>query len=169
MQVRYDPTTHEAETFTIDVSLNKGKTNKWSSVFKRYIWRNLSWKRARQRNSMFVTRRLPMTNSQAMHNQPSSYPHDQRRIRCTTKEKRQPRNDFRCSSSQVMKQYGAYTESPAQKTMSTIIEVTIDKRLLFQVIWLNIPRDTSIKAWPKIHLKIEVLHSFCNPDPTMII
>ena len=62
-----------------------------------------------------------------------------------------------------------YTVSPAQKTASTIIEVKINKSLQFQVNWLNSFRDTSIKERPKIHLKIEVLHSFCNPDPTMII
>ena len=69
------------------------------------------------------------------------------------KEDRQPRNDFRSSSSQVTKQYGAYTASPATKTPSTIIEVRIDKSLQLQVNWLNIARDTSIKARPKIHLK----------------
>ena len=31
--------------------------------------------------------------------------------------------DFRCSSSQVTNQYGAYTASPAKKTMSAISEV----------------------------------------------
>ena len=41
--------------------------------------------------------------------------------------------------------------SPATKTTSTIIEITIDKSLQFQVNWLNIARDTSIKARPKIH------------------
>ena len=51
--------------------------------------------------------------------------------------------------SQVMKQYGAYTASPATKTSTAIIEVTIDKRLQFQVNRLNIARDTIIKAWPK--------------------
>ena len=53
-----------------------------------------------------------------------------------------------------MKQYGAYTASPAKKTTSAIIEVTIDKSLQFQVNRLNIARDTSIKARPKIHPKI---------------
>ena len=70
-------------------------------------------------------------------------------LNLSTKEDRQPRNDFRCSSSQVTKQYGAYTASPAKKTTSTIIEVTIDKSLQFQVNWLNIYRDTSIKVRPK--------------------
>ena len=85
------------------------------------------------------------------------------------KEDRQPRNDFRCSSSQVTNQYATYTSSPAKKTTSPIMEVLIDKSLQFQVNWLNISRDISIKARPKIHLKSEVLHSFCNPDPTMIV
>ena len=70
------------------------------------------------------------------------------------KEDRQPRHDFRCSSSQVTKQYGAYTASPAEKITSALIEVKIDKSLQFQVNWLNISRDISIKARPKIHLKI---------------
>ena len=65
------------------------------------------------------------------------------------KEDRQPRNDFRFSLSQVTKQYGAYTSSPAKKTTSTIIEVRIDKRLQCQVNWLNIARDTTIKARTK--------------------
>ena len=54
------------------------------------------------------------------------------------KEDRQPRNDFRCSSSQVTKQYGVYTASPAKKNLSALIEGTRDKRLQFQVNWLNI-------------------------------
>ena len=49
----------------------------------------------------------------------------------------------------MTKQYGAYTASPAKKTTSTILEVKIDKRLLFQVDWLNTARDTSVKAQPK--------------------
>ena len=40
--------------------------------------------------------------------------------------------------SQVTKQYGAYTASPAKKTTSTIIKVTIDQSLQFQVNRLNI-------------------------------
>ena len=40
--------------------------------------------------------------------------------------------------SQVTKQYGAYTASPAKETTSAIIEVKIDKSLQFQVNWLNI-------------------------------
>ena len=51
--------------------------------------------------------------------------------------------------SQVMKQHGAYTASPAKKTTSAIIKVTIDKSLQFQVNTLNIALDTSIKARPK--------------------
>ena len=51
--------------------------------------------------------------------------------------------------SQVTKQYGAYKASPAKKTTSAIIDVKIDKSLQFQVNWLNISRDTSIKARPK--------------------
>ena len=50
---------------------------------------------------------------------------------------------------QVTKQYGAYTASPAQITTTAIIEVTNDKRLQFQVNRLNIARDASIKARPK--------------------
>ena len=64
------------------------------------------------------------------------------------KEDQQPRNDFRCSSSQVTKQYGAYTASPATKTTSAIIEGQSDKSLQFHINWLNIARDTSIKARP---------------------
>ena len=87
------------------------------------------------------------------------------------KEDRQPQNHFRCSSNQVTKQYGAYTASPAKKTTSTIIEVKIDKSLQFQVNLLSIARDTSVKARPKktIISKFEVLYSFCNSDPTMIV
>ena len=128
-----------------------------------------------------------MTTSQATDDQSNSYSQEQRPIRrptkrliyiakarrCLnlfTKEDRQPRNNFRCSSSQVTKQYGVYTASPAKKTTSTIIEVEVDKRLQFQVNWLSIARDTSVKARPKnIISKFEVLYSFCNPDPTMII
>ena len=51
--------------------------------------------------------------------------------------------------SQVTKQHGAYTVSPAKQTTSAIIEVKIDKCLQFQVNRLNIARDTSIKARPK--------------------
>ena len=40
--------------------------------------------------------------------------------------------------SQVMKEYGAYTASPAKKTTSVIIEVKIDKRLQLQVNRFNI-------------------------------
>ena len=51
--------------------------------------------------------------------------------------------------SQVTKQYGAYTASPAQKTTTAINKDTIDKSLQFQVNRLNIARDTTIKARPK--------------------
>ena len=51
--------------------------------------------------------------------------------------------------SQVTKQYGAYTASPATKTTTTIIKVKSDKSLQFQVNRLNIARDTSIKVRPK--------------------
>ena len=53
------------------------------------------------------------------------------------------------SLSQVTKQYGDYTASPAKKTTTVIIEVKINKSLQFQVNQLNISRDTSIKARPK--------------------
>ena len=56
--------------------------------------------------------------------------------------------------SQVTKQYGAYTVSPAKKTSSASIEVKIEKSLQFQVNRLNIASDTRVKAQPKIHLKI---------------
>ena len=81
-------------------------------------------------------------------------PKERRCLNLFMKEDRQPRNDFRCSSSQVTKQYGAYTASPANKTTSALSEVTIDKRLQLQVNWLNIARDTSVRAQPKIHLKV---------------
>ena len=51
--------------------------------------------------------------------------------------------------SQVTKQYGTYTATPAKKTTSAIIEVKIGKSLLFQVNRLNIARDTSIETRPK--------------------
>ena len=51
--------------------------------------------------------------------------------------------------SQVTKQHGAYTVSPAKKTTSAIVKVKIDKSLQFQVNTLNIALDTSIKARPK--------------------
>ena len=56
--------------------------------------------------------------------------------------------------SQATRQYDAYTASPVKKIIQAIIEVKIDKSLQFQVKWLNIARDTSVKARPKIHLKI---------------
>ena len=40
--------------------------------------------------------------------------------------------------SQVTNQYGVYMAFPAKKTTPAIIKVTIDKRLQFQVNWLNI-------------------------------
>ena len=93
-----------------------------------------------------MTRQIPTASSQATYDQSSSYSQDERPIRWTTadkiymakerrclnlytKEDRQPRNDFRSSSSQVTKQYGAYTTSPSTKTTSTIIEVRINKSL----------------------------------------
>ena len=76
-------------------------------------------------------------------------PKERRYKSLSTKEDRQPRNDFRCSSSQVTNQIGTYTAFPAKKTLSTIMEVPSDKRLQFQVNWLNIARDTSIKARTK--------------------
>ena len=56
--------------------------------------------------------------------------------------------------SQVTNQYGVYTASPANKTSSAISQGKIDKSLQFQVNRLNIAWDKSVKAWPKIHLKI---------------
>ena len=82
------------------------------------------------------------------------------------KEDRQPRNDFRCSSIQVTNQDGAYTASPAKKTTATIIEVTIDKSLQFQVNWLSIARDTSVKARPK---KSSQNLKFCIPSVTLTL
>ena len=48
--------------------------------------------------------------------------------------------------SQVTKQYGTYMASPAKKTTTAIKS---DKSLQFHFNWLNIARDTSIKARPK--------------------
>ena len=107
-----------------------------------------------------------MTSSQPTHYQSNSYSQDQRPIQGTTKpliyiakerrclnfsakEDRQPRNDLRCFSSPVTKQYGAYTASPAKKTTSAIIKVTIDKCIQILVNWWNIARDTTIIARPK--------------------
>ena len=53
-----------------------------------------------------------------------------------------------------MKQYGAYTASPAKKTTSAIIEGKINKSLQFQVNRLSIAHYTSVKAQPKISSKI---------------
>ena len=65
-----------------------------------------------------------------------------------------------------MRQYDAYTASPVQKTTQVIIEVKEDKSLQFQVNWLDIERDTSVKARPKIHLKIM---NFCIPFITLTL
>ena len=71
---------------------------------------------------------------------------------------------------QVTRQYDAYTASPVTKTNLERIKVENKKSLQFQVNWLNIERDTSVKARPKIHLKIlNFSHSFRNPDPNIII
>ena len=92
----------------------------------------------------------PTSTPHPVDNKPLIYIPKQRRFKnLSTKEDRQPRNDFRCCSSQVTKQYGAYTSSPANKTTATIIEDKIDKSLQFQVNWLNNSRDTSIKVRPK--------------------
>ena len=91
---------------------------------------------------------------------------ERRCVNLSTKEDRQPRNDFRYSSSQVTKQYGAYTASPAKKTTSTIIEVKSDERLRFQVNWLSISRDTSVKARPK---KSSQNLKFCIPSVTLTL
>ena len=118
-----------------------------------------------------------------LEDQSSSYSQDPRPSRWTTKpeiyiakarrslnlfmkEDRQPRNNFRCSSSQVTKQYGTYTASPANKTTSTVIEVKSDKRLQFEVNWSSIARETSIKVRPKKssqHLR------FCIPSVTLTL
>ena len=44
--------------------------------------------------------------------------------------------------------------TPAEKITYLIIEVKNDKSLQLQVNWLNIERDISVRAQPKIHLKI---------------
>ena len=71
--------------------------------------------------------------------------------------------------SQATKQYDAYTSSTAKKSTTASIEVKIDKSLQFQVNRLNIARDTSIKARPKISSQNLNFHSFCNPDPNIFI
>ena len=68
--------------------------------------------------------------------------------------------------SQVTKQYGVHTASPAKKTTSAIIEVKIDKSLQFQVNRLNIARDTSIKARPK---NSSQNLNFCIPSVTLTL
>ena len=67
---------------------------------------------------------------------------------------------------QVTSQYDACTVSPVKKIIYAIIEVEIDKSLQFQVNWLNIERDTSVKARPKIHHKIL---NFCIPFVTLTL
>ena len=57
---------------------------------------------------------------------------------------------FEPSDETIRRLYGI----PAKKTTSTLIEVKIDKSIRFQVNWVSIARDTSVKAWPKNHLKI---------------
>ena len=91
---------------------------------------------------------------------------ERRCVNLFMKEDRQQRNDFRCSSNQVTKQYGAYTASQATLTTSTIIEVTIDKSLQFQVNWLSIARDTNVKARPK---KSSQNLKFCIPSVTLTL
>ena len=46
------------------------------------------------------------------------------------------------------------------------MEVTIDKNLQYQVNRLNIAYDTSVKARPKIHLKI---FKVCIPSVTLTL
>ena len=58
-----------------------------------------------------------------------------------------------CTLSQLMKQYDAYTASPAKKTTTAIIKGRIDQSFQFEVKRFTIARDTSIKEWPKIHPK----------------
>ena len=59
-----------------------------------------------------------------------------------------------CTPTQATSSYGSYTTSPATKITSAIIEVKKDKSLQFHVNRLNIEQDTSVRARPKIHLKI---------------
>ena len=47
---------------------------------------------------------------------------------------------------------------PSEENYIVIIEVENNKRLQFQINWLNIERDTSVKARHKIHLKILNFH-----------
>ena len=68
-----------------------------------------------------------------------------------------------------MKQYDAYTASPAKKTTSAIIEVKSDKSLQLKVNWLNLSQDTSIKVQPKNSSQNLNFHSFRNPDPNIFI
>ena len=68
-----------------------------------------------------------------------------------------------------MKQYGAYTASPATKTTSAISEVRIDTSLHFQVNRLIIARNTNIKWRPKDSSHNLNFHSFRNPDPNIFI
>ena len=130
-----------------------------------------------------MTRHLPTTTYQATQNQSSSYPQHQppnwcitkpqiyipKERRCLNFSRRKTDNhetDFCCSSNQVTKQYGVYTAYPAKKTTSTIRNVKIDKSLKVQVNWLNITRDTSIKARPKNSSKNL---KFCIPSVTLTL
>ena len=65
-----------------------------------------------------------------------------------------------------MRQYDAYMGSPVKKATYVTIEVKKDKSLQFHVNRLNIERDTSVKAWPKIHLKIL---NFSIPSVTLTL
>ena len=79
-QLRYNPTAYKAEPFTTDDPRPEEEHIKVSTISKRYIMRNLRWKRAKRRNSTSVTRRLPTTSSYATRNHTSSYLHHQRHI-----------------------------------------------------------------------------------------
>ena len=46
-ELRYYPTTYESETFKTDVPATEEEHIKFSLVFKRYITRQLPWKRAK--------------------------------------------------------------------------------------------------------------------------
>ena len=68
--------THEAQTFTIDVSPAKEERIKFSLLFKRYITRNLPWKRAKQRNyhNGIHTEEVNLLNVKESNDLPSWYP-----------------------------------------------------------------------------------------------
>ena len=68
-----------------------------------------------------------------------------------------------------MKQHGAYMASPANKTTSAIIEVTINKSLQFQVNQLNIAQGSSIIWRPKNSFHNLNFYSFRTPDPNIFI